>query len=181
MGSTATTLTVKRGPGVPEGYSSVSPWVISRDTAALIDFAKEAFAAMELGRMTDENGMISHAELRIGDSVVLAFDAKPDWPDTPAFLRLYVPDADEAFHRAIRAGATPVTETTALFWGDRVGRVRDPLGNLWWIQSRVEDVDEAEMERRMSDSVWLDRMAYVQSSLAFPARAQAHRSDSSAQ
>jgi uncharacterized glyoxalase superfamily protein PhnB len=157
----------ERGPGVPEGYSSISPWVISRDTATLIDFAKEAFDAEELGRMTDEHGVIGHAEFRIGDSVVLAFDAKPDWPETPAFLRLYVPDGDEAFGRAIRAGATSITQMTPLFWGDRVGRVRDPLGNLWWIQSRVEAVDEAEMERRMSDPLWLERMAYVQGTLAF--------------
>jgi uncharacterized glyoxalase superfamily protein PhnB len=170
MGSEEATMTRERGPGVPDGYSSVSPWVISRDTAALIDFAKAAFDAEEMGRMTDEHGVIGHAELRIGDSVVLAFDAKPEWPDTPAFLRLYVSDGDEAFSRAIRAGAMPVTEMTPLFWGDRVGRVRDPLGNLWWIQSRVEDVDEAEMERRMSDPVWLERMAYVQSTIAFPDR-----------
>jgi PhnB protein len=139
------TATPGRGPGVPEGYSSVSPWIISRDTAALIDFTKAAFHAEEMGRVADEHGAIGHAEFRIGDSVLLAFDAKPDWPDTPAFLRLYVRDGDAAFARAISAGATSVTEMTHLFWGDRVGRVRDPLGNLWWIQARVEDVEEAEM------------------------------------
>ncbi len=88
-------------------------------------------------------------------------------PDTPAFLRIYVPDGHAAFARAIEAGATSVTEMTHLLWGDRVGRVRDPLGNLWWIQARVEDVDESEVNRRMSDPVWLERMAYVQGSLAF--------------
>jgi PhnB protein len=100
--------------------------------------------------------------------VVLAFDAKPDWPDTPAFLRLYVEDSDATFRRALDAGATAVTEVTHLFWGDRVGRVRDPLGNLWWIQARIEEVDEAEMARRMGDPEWIGRMQYVQSSLAFP-------------
>jgi hypothetical protein len=64
-----------------------------------------------------------------------------------------------------RSGATTVTEVTDLFWGDRVGRVRDPLGNLWWIQARVEEVDKSEIARRLTDPVWLDRMAYVQSSL----------------
>lgn len=164
-----TTATTRRGPGVPEGYSSVSPWIITRNTAALIDFATAAFGADEIARLADEHGVIGHAEFRIGDSVMLAFDAKPDWPDTPAFLRLYVVDGDATFARAISAGATSVTEMTHLFWGDRVGRVRDPLGNLWWIQARVEEVDDAEMGRRMSDPVWLERMAYVQAALAFPA------------
>jgi len=163
-----TTAATDRGPGVPEGYSSVSPWVITRDTGALIDFATAAFEAVEIARLADEHGVIGHAEFRIGDTVVLAFDAKPDWPDTPAFLRVYVNDGDATFARAIDAGATAVTEMTHLFWGDRVGRVRDPLGNLWWIQARVEEVDDAEMNRRVSDPVWLERMAYVQGALAFP-------------
>src|SRR5687768_9563424 len=163
----ATTATDERGPGVPEGYSSISPWVITRDTSALIGFATAAFDAQGIARMADEHGVIGHAEFRIGDSVVLAFDSKPEWPDTPAFLRIYVPDGDAAYARAIDAGATSVTEMTHLFWGDRVGRVRDPLGNLWWIQARVEDVDQAEVTRRMTDPVWMERMAYVQGSLAF--------------
>ena len=80
-----------QGPGVPEGYKSVSPWVISRDTNTVIEFAKAAFGADEIGRVDDENGVIGHAAFRIGDSVVLAFDAKPHWPDTlslPAPLRV---------------------------------------------------------------------------------------------
>jgi PhnB protein len=98
----------------------------------------------------------------------MGFDAKPEWPDTPAFLRLYVADADAVHRQALDAGATSVTEVTHLFWGDRVGRVRDPFGNLWWIQSRVEEVDPEEMQRRAGEQEWIDRMAYVQSSLAFP-------------
>jgi PhnB protein len=162
------TTTVREcGPGVPEGYSSVSPWVISRDTARLIDFATAAFGAVELGRMADETGAIGHAEFRIGDTVVLAFDARPDWPDTPAFLRLYVEDGDTTFKRALDAGATEVTRMTHLFWGDRVGRIRDPLGNLWWIQQKVEKVSPEELARRMEDPEWLERMRYVQSALVF--------------
>jgi PhnB protein len=161
-----------QGPGVPDGYNSVSPWVISRDTNAVIEFAKAAFGADEIGRVADENGVIGHAEFRIGDSVVLAFDAKPHWPDTPAFLRLYVEDADATFQRALDAGGIALTNVTHLFWGDRIGRVRDPMGNLWWIQARVEEVDEAEINRRMSDPVWLERMAYVQSVDPFAKDAQ---------
>ena len=152
---------------VPEGYHAVTPWVITRDTSKLIEFATRAFDAVELARVVGEDGTIGHAEFRIGDSVVMGFDSRPGWPDTPAFLRLYVEDADATFRKAQAAGATAVTEVTHLFWGDRVGRVRDPLGNLWWIQTRVEDVDEAEMARRMSDPVWQERMAYVEGSIAF--------------
>jgi PhnB protein len=162
-----TATTGDRGPGVPEGYNSVSPWVISRDTGRLIDFATAAFGAVELGRMADETGAIGHAEFRIGDTVVLAFDAKPDWPHTPAFLRLYVEDGDATFKRALDAGATEVTRLTHLFWGDRVGRVRDPLGNLWWIQQKVEEVSPEELARRIEDPEWLERMQYVQSALVF--------------
>ena len=158
-----------RAPGVPEGYRSVNPWVITRDTGALIDFATAAFDAVEIARVVDEKGVIGHAEFRIGDSMVLAFDAKPEWPATPAFLRLYVEDADATFKGALDAGGTAVTEVTHLPWGDRVGRIRDPLGNLWWIQARIETVSEEEMGKRMEQPEWQERMAYVQSSIAFPA------------
>jgi PhnB protein len=96
----------------------------------------------------DPDGAIGHAEVRIGDAVVMMFVGPADWPDTPAFLRLYVPDGDAVFSSALAAGATAVTAMTELFWGDRVGRVRDPFGNLWWIQTRVAEVDAQEAERR---------------------------------
>ena len=153
---------------VPEGYYTVTPWIISRDTAGLIEFVERAFGAEEIARVQDENGIIGHAEFRIGDSVVMGFDAMPQWPDTPSFLRLYVEDADAVHRRALEAGATSVTEVTHLYWGDRVGRVRDPFGNLWWIQTRVEEVDPAEMERRVGEKEWIERMEYVQGSLVFP-------------
>jgi PhnB protein len=153
---------------VPEGYHSVTPWIISRDSSRLIEFLIAAFDAEEIARVVGDDGSIGHAEVRIGDSVVMMFDAKPHWPDTPAFLRLYVADGDAVFDQALRAGATSVTEMTHLFWGDRVGRVRDPFGNLWWIQTRVEDVSLEEMERRANEKTWLDAMEYVQSAQFFP-------------
>ncbi|MET9686608.1 VOC family protein [Streptomyces coeruleorubidus] len=158
-------MTVKPIPG---GYHTVTPWIISRDTAGLIDYLKEAFDAEETARVVGDDGRIGHAEVRIGDSIVMPFDAPPHWPPTPAFLRLYVEDADAAHHRAVAAGGTSVTEVTHLFFGDRVGRVRDPLGNLWWLQSRVEDVSPQEMERRLGDSKWTEAMAYVQGADFFP-------------
>ena len=101
----------------------------------------------------------------------LLFDARPEWPPTPGFLRLYVEDADAVHRQAVAAGGTPVTEVTHLFFGDRVGRVRDPLGNLYWIQTRVEDLSPQEMERRLGEPEFTKAMEYVQSADFFPGRA----------
>jgi hypothetical protein len=96
----------------------------------------------------------------------MMFDAREGWPDTPAFLRLYVADGDAAYQRALQAGATSVTAMTSLFFGDQVGRVRDPLGNIWWIQAHVEDVDPAELARRPPDQAAAGALRYVEDSLA---------------
>jgi PhnB protein len=149
----------------PSGYTSVTPWIVSSDTGRLLAFARDAFGAEELARIASADGSISHAELRIGDAIVLAFDSRPGWPETPAFLRVYVEDADAAYRRALAAGAEPVTKPTDLFFGDRVARVRDPLGNVWWLQARLEDVAPDELARRVTDERYLEAMEYVQRSL----------------
>lgn len=148
---------------IPAGYTTITPWIISRDTNALMDYLTNAFNAEDCGRVVDDQGVVGHAEMRIGNAMVMMFDARPDWPPTPAFLRLYVEDADATHHQAVKAGGTSVTEVTELFWGDRVGRVRDPFGNLYWIQSRVIDLTEAEMAERMTDPKFVAAMDYVQS------------------
>jgi PhnB protein len=149
----------------PEGYTAVTPWIITADTVRLLEFLKAAFAAEEIARVPNPDGSIGHAETRIGDAVVMAFDRPKAWPETLAFLRLYVEDADLAFASAIAAGATAITEVTHLAFGDRVGRIRDPLGNIWWLQTHIEDVDPAELARRWSDPKWASAMGYVQDSL----------------
>lgn len=137
---------------VPEGYHTVAPWIIVKGAAELLNFMKEAFGAQETGRVMNEDGKtIGHAEVRIGDSVIMLFDARDNWPPTPAFFRLYVEDGDALFDRALKAGATSVTEMGTHMFGDRVGRVRDPFGNLWWIQTHVEDVDPEESQRRIQE------------------------------
>lgn len=105
--------------------------------------------------------------MKLGTSIIMCFDNKPDWPATPAFLRLYLPDADASFARALAAGATAVTEVTPLAFGDRVGRVRDPFGNLYWLQTRLEEVSEEELARRWTEPEWAERMAYVQGARFF--------------
>jgi PhnB protein len=158
---------------VPDSYHSVTPWIIVKGAADLIDYLKRAFGAEELGRVPNPDGTLGHAEVRIGDSVVMMFDARDGWPETPAFMRLYVPDGDEAFQSAIDAGGTAVTEMTDLFFGDRVGRVRDPFGNLWWIQTRVEEVAPDEMMKRAQDPANADAMKRVEQSLNEEMRSRA--------
>jgi PhnB protein len=150
---------------IPEGYGTVTPWIIVKGAAQLIEYVKKAFGATEIARVNNEDGTIGHAEVRIGDSVVMMFDAKKEWPPMPCFLRLYVEDGDAVYQRALEAGGTSVTEMTKLFFGDRVGRVRDPFGNIWWIQTRIEDVDPQTMEKRAQDQTYLDAMQYVEESL----------------
>ena len=152
---------------IPDGYTTVTPWIISPDTDGVMAWLTAAFDAVEVSRLTDENGVIGHAEMRIGNAMVMMFDARPDWPPTPAFLRLYVEDADAVHRQAIDAGGTSVTEVTHLFFGDRVGRVKDPFGNLYWIQTRVEEVTEEEMLARLSDPEFTKAMEYVQSAQFF--------------
>jgi PhnB protein len=147
---------------VPEGYHTVTPWLITcGHTAELIDFIEEVFGATELGRV-GEAPNIGHAEVRIGDSVVMLFDV-PDWPKTPAFLRLYVEDDEATLEKAAKLGATVVTEPTELFWGDRVSRFADPFGNLWWLQQRVTEPTADELTERMRDPRFIEAMNYVQS------------------
>lgn len=154
---------------VPDGYHTVTPWMISPGhTAALIDFVVAVFDGTELGRV-EADGVIGHAEVRIGDSVVMMFD-RPRWPETPAFLRLYVPDDAEVLRRAVERGATVVTEPTELFWGDRVSRFRDPFGNLWWIHQRVAEPTEEELGARLADPVFVRAMEYVQGAEFSPTR-----------
>lgn len=156
---TSTTTTI------PDGYTTVTPWIISADTPQLIDFLVAAFDGQELARLANDDGSISHAEIRIGDAVVMAFDAPAGIAPMPAFIRLFVPDARVGFATALQAGATEVTKPTLLAFGDRVARVRDPLGNIWWLQQRVEEVSEEEMQQRWGDPRWSEPMAYVQKSL----------------
>jgi PhnB protein len=150
---------------VPDGYATVTPWVVTRDTARMIDFIEAAFDGHELDRVTLEDGSIGHAEVRIGDSVVMLFDARETWLETPALLRLYVTDVDAVFRQALRAGAVVITELRSHPWGDRVGRVRDPLGNIWWLQQRVEEVTPDEMNRRWGLPKYIENMRYTQDSL----------------
>ncbi|WP_433549633.1 VOC family protein [Streptomyces sp. CA-294286] len=149
----------------PEGYTSVAPWVVTDDTGALLDFVTAVFDGEEIARVPVEDGTIGHGEIRVGDTVVLAFDRRPDWPVMPSLLRIYVPDADAAMSAAVAHGAQVVTETSDSAWGDRGGRVRDPFGNIWWVVSRVEDVAPDRAEERMFEPEYAKAMRTAQETL----------------
>jgi PhnB protein len=154
---------------IPQGYHSISPWIISGKSGEVIDFLKRVFDATEVegSRFVNEDGSIGHAEVRIGDSVILLFDARPEWPALQSFLRVYVSNADEVFMKAIEAGSEPVTELTDLFFGDRVGRIKDPFGNIWWIQTHIQDVDQKKMEERAKDPSSIKAMKYFEDTLVW--------------
>jgi PhnB protein len=167
------------GGSTPDRYGTVTPWLISRDSAGLIRFLEAAFGAEEIAgsRMHNPDGSIAHVELRIGSSIMMLFDSYEGWPKTPGFFRLYLEDADASYQQAVRAGATSVTEVTELFWGDRIGRVRDPFGNIWWLQSHATDVPYDQMETRMGDPEMVEAMRYVQQTLVDALREQGERHD----
>jgi PhnB protein len=133
---------------IPDGYHTVTPYLVVPEAARLIDFIKQAFDAQESVRMARPDGRVMHAEVRIGDSVVMMGDAGEGSPARACMIHLYVPDADATYQRALQAGATAVREPANQFYGDRSGGVRDPWGNDWWIATHVEDVPEEEMRRR---------------------------------
>lgn len=152
------------GLSVSKKYNTVSIWLTTKSTDKLISFLTEAFNAKELGRVFNTDGSIGHAEVQIGDSKILMFDSKPEWPLFRSFIHLYIENADEIYEQALKAGAKSMTKMTTHFWGDRGGRVIDPFGNVWWINSHVEDVSAEEMERRAKQKEYIEAMDYAQSS-----------------
>lgn len=129
-------------PALPVGSNTINPFLFTEDAATLISFLIEVFDASEVmeARTTDTDGLVLHSELRIGDSVLVVADRKPNWPFTPAFTQVYVDDVDAVLTRAKALGAEIVTNPTE-FWGDTLSRFADPRGNLWWVQRHVASED----------------------------------------
>jgi PhnB protein len=133
---------------IPEGFHTVTPYLLVADAARLIEFLQQAFDAKEIHRSAMPDGTVMHAQVQIGDSMVMMGGTRDEWKPMPAMLYLYVDDVDTWYHRALKAGATSVRELTNEFYGDRVGGVQDPSGNQWWMATHVEDVSPEEMARR---------------------------------
>src|SRR3990170_1005106 len=136
---------------IPEGYHSVTPYLVVQGAAQLIDFLKVAFGAAEILRTTGGGGHL-HAEVKIGDSVVMMGEAGGEWPPMPGTIVLYVEDADSVYKRALQAGAASLVEPADQFYGDRMAGVKDPFGNVWWIATHKEDVSPEERAKRLEAS-----------------------------
>ena len=133
---------------IPDGYHTVTPYLIVPGAAKLIDFLKQAFDARESFRMASPEGRIMHAEVRIGDSVVMMSDTGQEAQPRPCMIYLYVNDVDATYKRSLQAGATSLREPANQFYGDRSAAVKDPAGNDWGIATHVEDVPSEEIEKR---------------------------------
>ena len=141
---------------IPEGYRRVTPYLIVDGAAAAIDFYTSVFGATERMRMDAPEGRIGHAELELGDSVIMLADEHPEigargprsTGGTPVSLHMYVEDADGVFERAVEAGAQVLRPLEDQFYGDRLGSLEDPFGHHWHVATHVEDVSAEEMSKR---------------------------------
>jgi PhnB protein len=151
------TTAPKRRPEVPQGYSSVTAYLVAENAGAAIDYYKAVFGAKEELRFGSPGGRIGHAELRIGDSKIMIADEHPDhhafgprhFNGSLVSLTLYVKDVDATVALAVKQGAKLLREVTDQFYGDRSGSIEDPAGHVWHVMTHVEDVSEQEINRRM--------------------------------
>ena len=141
---------------IPEGYHSVTPYLIIKGAAEAIEYYKKAFGATEPFRFPAPGGKVGHAELKIGDSPIMLADEHPEMGykgpqtlgGTPVSIMIYVEDVDTIFSQAIDAGGTVKEAVMDKFYGDRSGTVVDPFGHIWHVATHKEDVSMEEMERR---------------------------------
>jgi PhnB protein len=140
----------------PDGYHSVTPYLIVKGAADAIDYYRRAFGATELMRMASPNGKIGHAEIRIGDSAIMLADEQPEMGRRSPLslggagvgLMIYVERVDEVFKRAVASGAKQLQPVKDQFYGDRSGTLQDPFGHTWTVATHVEDIAPDEMRRR---------------------------------
>lgn len=145
-------------PFKPAGFHTLTPYFAVHDAAAAIEFYKKAFNAQENTRMDGPGGSIMHAEIQIGDSVLMLGDEAPEMGssspktigDTPAGLMLYVEDVDTAFAHAVESGCEVEMPPADMFWGDRFAKLRDPFGHKWSLATHIEDVNDEEMAKRIA-------------------------------
>lgn len=146
---------------IPDGYHSLTPFLTVRDAARAIEFYKQAFGAKERGVMKGPDGKIMHAELMIGDSIIMLSDEFPEFgavsPETIGGsglgLHIYVDGVDAAFDRAVKAGAQVEMPVMDQFWGDRYGKLKDPFGHKWSIATHMKDLSADEMKKSMDDAM----------------------------
>lgn len=134
---------------IPEGYTAVTPYIISRDPDVVLRFVEAAFGAEVKEAYRDSSGRVTHADFTINGAHVNLGGATDQWPEQLGSIMIYVPDTDAAYRAALQAGATSLYAPANMFYGDRSAGVRDPAGVSWWISTHIEDVSREELERRM--------------------------------
>lgn len=139
----------KKVRAIPKGYNTVCSYLNQEDSSAFMNFVKKAFGAKVRGTMSGPGGKIMHAEVQIGDTVIMMSDAVNE-PARAASHFMYVENVDKVYAKALKAGGTSVQEPQDMPWGDRFARVRDPQGNNWSLATHVEDVSPKEMKKRMA-------------------------------
>jgi len=132
----------------PDEYHTVTPYMIVPNVSGLIDFIQQVFDGQEVRRTNLPSGQVMHAEMRIGDSMVMLADANENFQPVTAMLHLYLEDTDAVYKKALAAGATSLREPEDQFYGDRTAGVQDPFGNQWWLSTHFEDVSNEEIQRR---------------------------------
>jgi PhnB protein len=137
----------------PNGYHTVTPYLVVDGAARLIEFLEEIFDAEQVERLAAPGDRIGHAQVRIGDSLIMLSDSYAEHEPLEAMLYVYVDDVDATYQRALAAGALSIRAPVDEFYGDRSGGVKDPWGNQWWIVTHVEDVAPDEMKRRAQQAM----------------------------
>ncbi len=146
---------------IPEGYHTITPYLTVRDAAKAIEFYKQAFGAEVRGVMNGPDGKVMHAEMKIGDSVIMLADEFPEFGalspqsvgGSASGLHIYTVNVDDAFQRAVKAGAQVEMPVSDQFWGDRYGKLKDPFGHKWSIATHVKDMSADEMKQSMEDAM----------------------------
>jgi len=133
---------------IRDGFHTITPYLFVRGVPQLITFLSEAFSAQVLSRESRPDGTIMHAELRVGDSMLMVGEATDEFGPMPTSIYLYVTDCDAVYRRALQVGGSSVFEIMNLPSGERYGGVKDPCGNIWWIATHVEDVPPEEQAKR---------------------------------
>lgn len=133
---------------IPEGYHTITPYLMIKGSADFLEFTKKAFGAKEVFKTTYDDGKIRHADLLIGDSHVMLSEAMENHQPSNVMLYLYVENVDDVYKQAINAGAASLLKPTNEFYGDRTGGLQDKFGIQWWIGTHIEDVSPEEMKRR---------------------------------
>jgi PhnB protein len=146
-----------KAQAIPDGHHTVTPYLAINNAAKALEFYKNAFGASEIYRLTLPDGRVGHAEIRLGDSIIMLADEFPEYGGkspgtlggTPVNIHLYVEDVDAFFKRALTTGAKECKPVTDQFYGDRSGQLEDPFGHLWWVATHKEDVPPDELRIRV--------------------------------